>query len=309
VINFYLQEDGSAKITKKALVFVEGVHTDSQKRKHDFGYARVLQIVQNTNEKISQGFRVPFQQDHKKTQDFNLGDIDGEFYTKVITEKDLPNPKHRHLLGKLGVFVDSIIVKSKQAIQQVIEGGIKTISAGIDPDTESFIEVSATPFPAILGPALFSQGENEVSILKFSEDSDLEEGMTPKMKKSNSKVFSMEEALGLGKEEDSIHEEYEVVSQALYQVLISLYKADEAELKGLNPIENSYNAIEFFVQNVEDIFGLTMSDEEESGDMSGIKGSDIPGYNKKQMGFSKSFGKDISKKEKSIQKNKKYVRF
>ena len=39
------------------------------------------------------------------------------------------------------------------------EGRIKTLSPGIDPATECFVEVSATPIPAIIGPSLmFSRG-------------------------------------------------------------------------------------------------------------------------------------------------------
>lgn len=299
MINFQLNEDGLAYLTKKALVFVEGFHTDSQKREHSFSRDRLLQIIKNTNKKIREGVRIPFQRDHKKTQDFNLGDVEGEFYSKIITSEDLPNPKHTHLIGKLGVFVNNIKVKSKEAIQQVIEGGISTISAGIDPATECFIEVSATPFPAIVGPALFSQGlEEDFSILTYSKEY-MDEEMEESMENDNSKVFSMEQALGLDDREASLKEDYFIMAKALYRVLSSLYMAGENELKDLNPIEESYSAIEFFVSGVEDIFGLTYSEEEEKENPSGITGSNIPGYNKKQMGFSKFPGK----------KTKKYVRF
>jgi hypothetical protein len=50
-----------------------------------------------------------------------------------------------------GVFVDNVVARGKDVVQKIIDKNIRTLSPGIDPATESFIEISATPVPAIIG--------------------------------------------------------------------------------------------------------------------------------------------------------------
>ena len=275
-----------AELVKSALVFVEGVHVDSNKRKHNFHSSRVQSIVENTNKKVLAGERIPFQKDHKKTQDFNLGDVDSTFRTEIITPENLPNPKHTHLLGKLGVWVDKIVVKGQQAIDSVVNKTITTLSAGIDPATDSFIEISATPFPAIVGPTLFSQeADNDAFLLLefetgMEKEGELDKG--PQMMKPNKQAFSMEEALGLGKQKENMLSKYSKLSEALYNVLQSYYSASEDELQGKDPIQNSYDSIKFFVTELEDLFGLIQNEEENP-----ILRKKSVKLDKKQLGFSR----------------------
>jgi hypothetical protein len=290
----FKQIDEGLQLSGPALIFVEGKHTDSKKRDHLFDVNRIQRIVENTNNFIRKGGRVPFQRDHKKEQAFNLGDIDGEFYCAPITPDKLPDPRYKHLIGKVGVFVDNLVAKGQEAVTAIKEGRIRTLSAGIDPITESFVEVSATPIPAIIGPSLmFSRDGNiyeEDNFLLF-ESSPMNprpSATDPGIKQSGdkesapfnrrNKVFSMEEALGRGESVKQIESKYNELTQALWSVLSSYYSAGEEELQGKNPVEESYNNIDFFVKELENLFELTYKKEEQQQD------AQMPGDNTQSPG-------------------------
>ena len=319
-MNFFRQNSSgdTAELTKQALVFVEGNHKDSKGRKHNFSAERLRKIVDVTNRRFEAGERIPLQTDHKKTQEFNLGDVESKFRTEIITENNLPNPKHRHLLGKLGVFVDKIVVKGSKAVEKVLDKTISTVSAGIDPITESFIEVSATPFPAIVGPTLFSSNDNEedsILLLEFAEndnnsDSDSDKESKPLRTKvgTKTKVFSMEEALGLGKQKEDLKKRYEMLSEALYYVLETYYMSSEEDLEGKNPVASSFKAISFFVSELEKIFNLTESDNplEILGNLGNLnkKGTVKTSFNKEDSKTIK-----FRRKKNGSQSTRKRVRF
>src|SRR5574339_14673 len=67
-----------ARLAKKVLVMVEGNHTDSKGRSHEFSAHRVRELVQNTNKYIQRGGQIPWQKDHEKTQDSNIGRLESE---------------------------------------------------------------------------------------------------------------------------------------------------------------------------------------------------------------------------------------
>jgi hypothetical protein len=297
-INFnQLDDEGNSSITKPALIFVEGQHTDSSKRTHHFTKDRIERIVANTNDFLRKGARIPFQLDHKKDQLSNIGDVESEFYTKVITEVDLPNPKHKHLLGRLGVFVDKIVAKGKDAVQKIIDKKITTLSPGIDPATESFIEISATPIPAIIGPSLFSkEGDNVIYFeSSFMGDGNMGDKYTnsPIMGK---KAYSFDDLEQLSRDMDEVREEYNKYAGGLFKILSDLYSSSEEELQGLDPLAASYDAIETFIEKVEEMFDLVMEeDEDEEGDQTstgssrkfpiGVQPSDYSRGNLKTVGF------------------------
>jgi len=263
LLNFSITEDGDeAALTKSALIFVTGEHKDSMGRVHNFDDSRVLKYVANTNKHLEMGGRLPIQMDHKKTQDFNIGDVESNLYTKIITATDLPKQQFKHLIGRLGVFVDNAVIKSKKAIADVKAGIIGTLSPGLDPMTESFIEVSATPTPAIIGPALFSKdGTEEDNFILF-------EMVQPKDSKAISddkKAFSFEELKQAKADYSEQEKAYEELSKDLFTILCSLAKATEEELaaKNINPIEASYDAIEHFLSNLEEMFELTQDPDED----------------------------------------------
>ena len=68
----------SDRIEKAALLMVEGEHVDSKSRRHEFSASRVEEIAKNTNQLLSSGGRVPWQKDHSKRQDDNIGDLTGQ---------------------------------------------------------------------------------------------------------------------------------------------------------------------------------------------------------------------------------------
>lgn len=268
MINFSHVDEETSSLARPALIFVEGQHTDSAKRTHHFSKQRVMRIVENTNEFFRQGRRIPFQLDHKKDQLNNIGDVESEFYTKPITTEDLPDPRHTHLIGKLGVFVDNIVAKGKDVVQKILDKKIKTLSPGIDPATESFIEISATPVPAIIGPSLFSKdGETLDNIIEFETsylgDNKEMEYKNPKMPKG--KAFSFEQLKKLNVDMGEIRKEYEMLSDGLFKILSDLASASEEELQGINPVEASYEAIETFIEEIEEMFSLTLDEEENEG--------------------------------------------
>lgn len=251
---------GTLGFIKRALIFVEGQHKDSQGRFHIFDTERVNKYVDNTNDFLRSGGRLPLQKDHKKNQDNTLGDVEGELYTKVIEEEDLPNKKYKHLLGKLGVFTDYIVVKSKEAIQGIQEGLIKTLSPGLDPSTESFIEISATPTPAIIGPAFFSRTSAEVEdILYFNSviDEDEIEDEDEDEAEDIPKMYSFEE-----KEVSSLEylqSTYAQLTSSLFYILYSLYSSEEEELAANeidDPISKSYEALDYAFARIEELFEL-----------------------------------------------------
>ena len=266
------EEKGLSSLTKPALVFVEGEHTDSNKRTHFFSKDRIHRIVANTNEFFNQGRRIPFQLDHKKDQNNNIGDVESEFYTKTITAEDLPNPRHTHLLGKLGVFVDNVVAKGKEVVQKVIDRKISTLSPGIDPATESFIEVSATPIPAIVGPSLFSKNGDEDDNIILFESSFLGETsvQSKKPKAQKGKAFSFEQLKELNKNMNEVRKEYTEVSDGLFKILSDIRSSSEEELQGLNPVEASYDAIETFIEAVEEMFNLSEDEDDKGVSESGI---------------------------------------
>lgn len=304
-LNFSIDsENNSYSLAKKALIFVEGIHKDSQGRQHEFTAQRVKTFVDNTNNFIRQGGRVPFQKDHQKTQDYNIGDVDGELYTKVITEADLPNPKYRHLIGKVGVFVDNIIGRGKEVVDQISQGLIKTLSPGLDPVTESFIEISATPTPAIIGPALFSKEDNLIYFEAMSIPSEAEYKGDPSIKE---KAFSFDELRSKKKAEEKVEEIYEELSSDLYSILYSIATASEEELaaSNTNPVEASYDAIEYFLSNLEQLFGLvdTNEDKPENRVETAASGKQQFPVGKTATDYKKEIGKNVlefAKKKKTI---------
>lgn len=269
LLNFSISGDGeSYSLAKKALIFIEGNHKDSMGRSHEFDASRIKKFVDNTNNFIRSGGRLPFQMDHRKTQDFNIGDVEGELYTKVITEADLPNAKYRHLVGKVGVFVDNIIGRGKDVVDKINQGLIKTLSPGMDPMTESFIEISATPTPAIIGPALFSKEGDEIdNYILFEAMSPPKAGTSTTEDESTqlTKAFSYDELKSKKHSQDKLHKEYEELSEGLFEILTSIQGASEEELAAaaINPVDASYDAIEHFLSNLEEMFGLVDDGEAE----------------------------------------------
>lgn len=152
-------EDVPDGLEKKALVLVEGIHKDNQGVIHEFPPERLLRIVSRTNSAMQEGIEIPLMADHSKQLIGNdgslkkLGYFVSPFECRVITESDLPNPRMRNLIGKLGAFSKAKILNKVDEVRSKL---INLLSPGVDLRTERLAEVSAVAFPAIQGPALFA---------------------------------------------------------------------------------------------------------------------------------------------------------
>lgn len=241
-------EINPSAVVKKALVMVEGTHIDSNKRKHVFSAERVQRVVENTNRMLASGGRVPWQKDHQKTQDANIGDLEGKLEVRIITERDLPNPRSRHLIGKVGAFASELVAKGADVVQEVVAGRIKTLSPGIDLVTDTIREISATPTPAIVGLSTFRRASSQ-SYADFA--------------------LSMEEAMSEQEDEDALKEEFEELGDKFWVVVSSISNAQPEELGDQEPSELLMNAIADYSYLVQELLGLT---EDQDPNQSGYPG-------------------------------------
>src|SRR6056300_562927 len=89
---------------KTALIAVEGQFNDSEGAPFTFDANRLNTIADFTNKALQKGTTIPVCLDHKVDFGNAVGTVDGQAYTKVITEDDLPNKRAAsELLGKLGL--------------------------------------------------------------------------------------------------------------------------------------------------------------------------------------------------------------
>lgn len=239
---------------------IEGDHYDSQKRPHKFSKQRLLELVKNTNTFLSAGGRIPWQKDHDKTQSANIGDLEGELEVRIITEEDLPNPRLRKLVGKLGAF-GQLVAKGEDIVAQVMSGRIKTLSPGIDVATNTIKEISATPQPAIVGLSVFKQHENAARFSLTWEDCEAEE-----------------------MEMDELKEQYEEITDKFWEIATSISSADESILMGEDPAALIEDAIGGLVDRISELLGLTSEEDTPEG-MAGMQGMKDPAYVTRQQGL------------------------
>lgn len=153
--NFSVDESGV--LTKQALCFVEGDHTDNQGRQHVFDVERLQRIAKNTQSFFSSGANIPVLKDHKKDTDHTIGSVEGEWIVRPVTENDITNSRNSNLIGKMGLFTTNVMLKTKDAIDAVSRNVINTISPGLDFMSDTIREISLTPTPAIVGMSLFTE--------------------------------------------------------------------------------------------------------------------------------------------------------
>lgn len=256
------EEEDPRTLTKEALVMVEGSHIDSSKRPHDFSRDRILRIVKNTNDWISQGGRVPWQTDHDKKQSANIGDLEGILEARVITEEDLPNPKFRNLVGKMGAF-GQLVAKGIDVVSQVVAGRIKTLSPGIDVATDTIKEISATPQPAIVGLSVFRHPSASADFALTWTEADSGQGQI-----------------------DAIHEQFEELTKKFWNIATAIAQADEATLQGEDPSALMTDAIGGLGGRLVSLFGLEENKQPASGRAEDVPGgADMPDYLSSQQGI------------------------
>jgi hypothetical protein len=240
--NFNELEDGS--VEKKALVLVEGAHRDSKGRDHVFSQDRIFTIVDNTNSQYNNGARIPILKEHQKHVDQICGDVNSPFEARIITEDDLPNPRAKHLLGKLGVFCNSMVIKAKDVVEKVKTNLIKELSPGVDVARDVIREVSLVAHPAIQGLALYSMNGNNA--LTFDE-MEHEEGSDEEMR-----------------------EEYDELCEKFYTLMQNILGAPEEALGGTDPYQLLEQAFSDFVERLRLLFQIDdgeVAEDEGQGQM------------------------------------------
>jgi hypothetical protein len=176
----FTESDGA--IYTSGLVLVEGEHIDSKQRKHVFSADRVKKIVNNTNQLLQRGARLPLLTDHQKTQDTTIGDVEGTIEARVITDEDIKDPCYKHLVGKFGAFANQVAIKASKAINQYKDRLLSTVSPGIDIISDTIREISCTSTPAIVGLRLFKSYDGEAAFALSFEELEQGDGMVDQIK-------------------------------------------------------------------------------------------------------------------------------
>lgn len=242
---------------------VEGSHTDSSKKHHIFDADRIYQIVENTNNWLAKGGRVPWQLDHKKTQDANIGDLESGLEARVITLEDLPNPRLRHLVGKIGAFAERLVGKGGDVVNMVAAGRVKTLSPGIDVRDDIIKEISATPTPAIVGLSTFRQASGNFAL-------------------------TMDEAESEEEQEDAAKQAFVAKGEVFLEVINSIRAATADELQGQDPQALLMQALEDYSSRVVEILGIAQEEQQNNNYNPNVpyqQGTQIPGYLPQQQGF------------------------
>jgi hypothetical protein len=227
------QEDS---VVKNALVAVEGSFKDNSGTAHTFTTERLNTICEHTNRNLNNGGSLPVCTDHKKTIENTVGNVQGQAFTKVITEADLPNPKATHLLGKLGLFLNDVVIKTKDVAQKVRDNVVGSVSMGLnlDPNNHAIMELSLVPIPAIPSMGLFSFGVDESNAFTWD---DLE---------------TTEQTI------DDLKEEYTNLTDNLWKILNNIYTNESVAIEDVETLKQYvYAALNGFSTRVVDMFGLT----------------------------------------------------
>lgn len=223
-------------IVKQALIIVEGTHKDNRGRTHDFPAHRVQRIVDNTNVAVASGIEIPLMLDHAKElvsdgELKKLGELNSTVECRVISEQDLPNPKMRHLVGKLGAFAKFLV---KNRVDEVKSGLIKLLSPGIDLASDRIAEVSAVAFPAIHGPALFKKAEDFAFFAVNYTEAKEQFGAIRRLKQEAQEGFDI--LFGVLRDIDALdeNEAMGISRNALKRKAAEDFYADLLEVLGLN---------------------------------------------------------------------------
>jgi hypothetical protein len=251
--NFFegMNSDGDGGITKKALVAVEGTFDDSQGNSHTFSPERLNTIADHTNAALEMGSIIPVCQDHNKTVDSTVGTVDGMAYVKPIEQSDLPNAKSTHLLGKLGLFLEDVHIKTANAVNKVRDGVVTSVSMGLnlDPKEHRIMELSLVPIPAIPNMGLF---RHKSASFGMQEDID-------------SQAFTWEDLEQDSLAMDELQDEFDDLTKQLWLILKNIYTSDAVNITDVNVLKQYvYSAMNGYSIRVMDLLGL--NDEPEPTD-------------------------------------------
>lgn len=236
------EDGGTDVLIKQALVAVEGTFKDSDGRPHEFSPDRLETIAEHTNKALDTGVVVPVCTDHKKEFNNTVGSLgdNANAYTKVITEEDLPNPRAKHLVGKMGLFLQDVNIKAKDAISKVRDGIVTSVSMGLnlDPKDHRIVELSLVPIPAIPNMGLFQLGMN--------------------LEESDETAVTWEELETSEQTLDEMKEEYYQLVERLWKLLDNIYTSESADITDLTTLKQYvYTVLNGFSVRVLDVLGLS----------------------------------------------------
>lgn len=268
-------------LVRNALIFVEGDHSDSKLRGHNFPRERVIQLVNNTNSLIKRGGTIPVLYDHNKSAKNVVGSIDSELEMRLITKSDLPYLVNGHrlgyLVGKLGVFSNNVVLKHPETIEAFKKGIVRTISPGIDLRTEIIREVSIVATPAIPGLSLFN-GIDMYDPLFYDYFAEFE--MPSYTLKG---IYSLDEALEEKYKVDSNKKDFLDLCEVLWDVLLNIRSQyyDPNEILQLS----SYNLQQFIAKVLEILQLDSMVVPEPQQPFNSIQGDASQMYLQQQQGL------------------------
>lgn len=250
-------KDTANEAIKKGLIFYsttdESPHVDSRKVAHDFPPDKVIKLVENTNKHFeTTELGIPVLTEHRKDVNNVVGFIESPLEAKVITEDYTKgNPKLKHLLGRIGVFVNDVKIKSSEIIEKMNQGLAKSVSAGIDLDSFSIKELSLVALPAIANATLFSYTQNKKGNMKRNKKNYL---LLPK---ESNYALSIDEAMSASQTIEQQREEAQKVFTAFLEVVEDVNEIDEEEMASMgiqDPSEVIQAAIDDLAARLGDMF-------------------------------------------------------
>lgn len=271
-------KDTANETIKKGLIFYsttdESPHVDSRKVVHSFPPDRVIKLVENTNKHFeTTELGIPVLTEHRKDVNNIVGFIESPLEAKVITEEYTKgNPKLKHLLGRVGVFVNDVKIKSSEIIEKMNQGLAKSVSAGIDLDSFSIKELSLVALPAIANATLFSYNQNKKTKYEKGNMKRNKKNYLLLPKESNY-ALSIDEALSSFQTLEQQREEAQKVFTAFLEVIESANEIDEEEMASIgiqDPSEVIQAAIDDLGRKLGNMF-LGMPPEEAPQPISPIR--------------------------------------
>ncbi|RMG06251.1 MAG: hypothetical protein D6735_04225 [Acidobacteria bacterium] len=248
-------------LVRRALIFVEGDHTDSRMRGHSFDRERVIKIFNNTNKKLEQGGVIPVILDHDRSAKSVVGSIQKPLVLRQIVEDDLKNlvngDKLSYLIDKIGIFSDEVILKDQSIIEAFLKDTVRTISPGIDLRGDIIREVSIVATPSIPGLSLYSNVDNNEDICYFNINNS--QGQTGNFMApyTYGMIYTLNEALAEKKKVDNEKSKFLETAEVLWDILVNIKKAGYDENEALSLIVEN---LQQFVANVLQILNVSVED-------------------------------------------------
>lgn len=225
-------------LVKEGLIFYSTLentpHVDSRKKSHNFPPDKIYELVNNTNKHFDMSeVGIPVLTEHKKDVGNVVGFIESPVEARVIDEGYTKgNPKLKHLLGRVGVFVKDVVIKTPEIIDRMRKGLARTVSAGIDLDSYSIKELSLVALPAIPNAMLFSyHRDKSIPNMKKIKNKNLliAKGIT----NVSNYALSLEEALNESQSIEEQREEAMKIFSAFLKVVEDANEMDEEEMSSM----------------------------------------------------------------------------